>query len=91
MVKWSSEASIELNTHQPGFPLQVSGLLNAPKISRADILHTKMTILNFFVLIQRKLPNLAFPGVIFGLLIQNVEISQSENLITPKMGLLNAH
>ena len=71
--------------------LQVSGLLNAPKISRADILHTKMTILNFFVLIQRKLPNLAFPGVIFGLLIQNVEISQSENLITPKMGLLNAH
>ena len=51
------------------------------------ILHTEMTILNFFALIQRKLSNLAFPGVIFGWLIQTVEVSQSENLITPKMGL----
>ena len=71
--------------------IQVSGLLNAPKISMAYIFDTNMIILDFFALIQRKLPNLAFPGVIFGLLIQNVEISQSENLITPKMGLLNAH
>ena len=69
----------------------MSGLLNAPKISMAYIFHTNMIILDFFALIQRKLPILTFPGVLFGLSIQNVEISQFENLITPKTGLLNAH
>ena len=72
-------------------PLQVSGLLNAPKISMAYIFHTDVIILDYFAPIQRELPNLIFPGVLFGLSIQNVEISQFENLITPKTGLLNAH
>ena len=50
-------------------PVQVLGLLNAPKISMAYIFDTNMIILDLFALIQRKLPNLAFPGINFDLFI----------------------
>ena len=45
----------------------------------------------FFVVLLGELPNLAFLGVISELSLKNVEIFKFENLITPKLGLLNAH
>ena len=69
----------------------MSGLLNAPKISNKYILLEKLFHSEFFVVLHGELPNLAFPGIILRLSSKNMEIFKFENLITPKLGLLNAH